>query len=313
MRLRAAGVFVLFVASALSAPASAYGSASTRVLADGRTEVTLADGHRLHIHGYEPRTPQWLDPVAGTRPSHGTDLNPGDPERAPVCGTDYYQHVLYAQVLLPRYDASKARIQSAVRRMNHVLDVEALSSGNKHADFKVLCDGAGQIAVGSFIAIGTEFQTIVAAARQQGYNKSNEDYTIFYDGPHPLYCGVGSYSSDESLSVNNANNRGGGYAITYLGCWDGRTPMHENGHNQGAVQYSAPQSTGSGAHCNDQVDVMCYRDGGDRNQTQVTLCTDRMHYDCRNDTYFDAGPEPGEWLDTHWNIGSTLNRFIVFS
>ncbi len=32
-------------------------------------------------------------------------------------------------------------------------------------------------------------------------------------------------------------------------CWNGSTPMHENGHNQGAVQYDAPYSTGDGAHC----------------------------------------------------------------
>ena len=276
----------------------------------GQTRITLDDGATFTIHGYEPRTPEWLDPTV-IRASHGTDMGPGDPERAPVCATDYYQHVLYAQVAIDHYAVFKTRIQSAIRRMNHVLNEEALASGGRTADFKVLCDGTGQIQVDRFTAIGTEFQTIVQSARLAGFTNPNADYTIFYDGPHPLYCGVGSFSSDERLIAGNANNAGGGYAITYNGCWDGRTPMHENGHNQGAVQYSAPNSTGSGAHCNDQIDVMCYSDGGDRDVGDFTACSDRIHYDCNNDTYFDAGPEAGEWLSSHWNIGSPLNRFIV--
>ena len=37
-----------------------------------------------------------------------------------------------------------------------------------------------------------------------------------------------------------------------------------------------------------------------------------MYYDCGFDTYFDAMPERGEYLDENWNIGSPENRFIVF-
>ena len=90
--------------------------------------------------------------------------------------------------------------------------------------------------------------------------------------------------------------------------------MHENAHNQGAVQYSSPQSTGSGGHCSQGHDVLCYApDGGDRNQVLSIACADRVHFDCEGDDYFDPSPEPGEYLATHWNLGSPLNRFIVFS
>jgi hypothetical protein len=34
-------------------------------------------------------------------------------------------------------------------------------------------------------------------------------------------------------------------------------------------------------------------------------------FDCNKDTYFDTQPESGEWLNTHWNVGSTLNRFLL--
>ena len=41
-------------------------------------------------------------------------------------------------------------------------------------------------------------------------------------------------------------------------------------------------------------------------------CTDYLHYDCGWDTYFDSNPEPGEWLASHWNIGSGVNHFVGF-
>ena len=90
--------------------------------------------------------------------------------------------------------------------------------------------------------------------------------------------------------------------------------MHENGHNEGAVQYGAPFSTGTGAHCWDENDVMCYSpDGGDLHQQGTIIrCTDQLHFDCGNDDYFDSSPESCEYLATHWNLGSRLNRFIAF-
>ncbi len=268
-------------------------------LAGGHWRIHLADGSSLLTHGPDPK------------PDHGTDMNPGDPERPPICAGDYYQQVLYAYPSTNRLATVTAQIRSAVRRMNAVLNEESVASGSRTADFKVLCDGTGQIQLNAFQSSGNSYTNIVNAAKAAGFNKSNVDYTIFYDGSSGA-CGVGSYYSDERLIVDNNNNKGGGYGISYSGCWDGRTPMHENGHNQGAVQYNSPYSTGSGAHCRDLADVMCYSDGGDRDTGTISRCTDRMHYDCGNDDYFDSAPEAGEYLATNWNIGSPLNRFVVF-
>ncbi len=87
--------------------------------------------------------------------------------------------------------------------------------------------------------------------------------------------------------------------------------MHENGHNQGAVQYDAPFSTGDGAHCNDGYDVMCYADGGPTSRYTTSSCS-TYRLDCRFDSYYDTVTESGEWLSTNWNIGWSGNYFLKF-
>jgi hypothetical protein len=280
-------------------------------LPSGLYEVDPAAGPEFTSHG--------PDTVSDIRPSHGQGLGPGDPERPPVCATgDYYQHVLYAyrSGQENRLDAVKANLQGSIRRMNAVLNEEALASGGVTADYRVLCDAAGEIQVDS-VETGsgaTSLTDVMNAAKAEGFDDPDVDYTIFFDFDDPDYCGVGHFSGDERLSENNRNNRGGDYGMTYRDCWYGSTPMHENGHNQGAVQYGAPYSTGSGAHCYDENDVMCYADRGSLYPgSLLQRCTDRLYFDCGFDSYFDAAPEPCEYLATHWNMGSRLNRFIEFS
>ena len=285
------------VAACVPTPVEGLGPACRT--ADGLWEVVLEDGTTLTTHGVDPHAHD-----------HGTGMGPGDPERAPACATDFHQHVLYGRPASApdRFAAVKAQIQSAIRRMDHVLNEEALSSGGVTADYKVLCDAAGDVRVDAFVVSSgsAEFSAVVSAARAAGFNRPNADYTIFYDGTSSGVCGVGSFSTDDRPGADNRNNNGGGYGITYVNCWSGRTPMHENGHNQGAVQTLAPD-TDAGGHCIEGHDVMCYP-----TSAYLVLCPDRIHFDCDNDTYFDAAPEPGEWLATHWNIGSRVNRFVRF-
>ena len=240
----------------------------------------------------------------------------GDPERPPVCATDHYQQILYGRPATApdRLSAVLPSLRSEMRRTNALLNESSLDSGGPTADYKMACDPDGQINVQGFTATGSSFTQVVAGARAAGFNDPSVDYTIFYDDPGSNACGVGSYYNDDSLSVNNRSNSGGGYGVSYSPCWYGTTPMHENGHNEGAVQNGAPYSTGTGGHCWDEEDVMCYSpDGGNLHQEgTIERCTDMVYFDCGFDTYFDSAPEPGEYLDSHWNIGSPLNRFIVF-
>lgn len=272
------------------------------------------DGPNLVTHGPDAK-PDLGARARAAGATRGIGFSSGDEERAPVCATDYYQHILYARPSSAedRLSQVKPDIQAAVRRMNAVLNADAIESGGVSADYKLLCDGAGAIRVDGFVSSGNGFEAIVNSARAAGFDEPNADYTIFFDGT-TSYCGVGSYASDESPLVTNASNAGGGYAIAYRDCWNNETPMHENGHNQGAVQYNGPYSTGTGGHCYDEDDVMCYSpDGGDLNQGGTILrCSERIHFDCGYDDYFNASAVPGAYLATHWNIGSAVNRFISF-
>ena len=347
---RRAGVLAALALGAAAALAPAAGAHTSTAGEDGYftvSETRQVVGHnaRLQPNGlYQFRAGGAVFQTHGPDPitvdSHGTSMDVGDPERVPVCTTStssYHQRILYAynQGTANRLATVTPHIQAAIRRMDHVLDEESVISGGPHADYRVFCAAGGAIKVDAFVvppASGggsqSSFGNIVAAARAAGYTSPNVDYTIFYDASDSsgLACGVGSFWGDDRAIAGNYNNNPGGsvqggYAVTYgpyssptsAGCWYGHTPMHENGHNQGAVQAAAPFSTGTGAHCWDEIDVMCYSpDGGNVHQGgTVTYCSASERFDCRNDSYFDTAPETGEWLATHWNIGSTLNRFIV--
>lgn len=294
---------------------------------DGLLRVRAEDGLRFLTHGPDFPLSQ-RDPLT----DHGSDIDIGDPERAPVCApnpaTDYHQEVLYAYPSSGTNDlaAERENIRGIMRRMNLVLDEESRASGGANADYVVRCETGSTAIRVSAVSVPSpdsqaSFTEIVNAARAQGFTNARIDYTMFYDGPGDAgACGVGYMYSDDRLISDNANNNSSGsagYAATFDGCWYGRTPMHENGHNQGAVQSAAPSSTGDGGHCNQRDDVMCYSpDGGNLNQGGMVACATApgtLHFDCGWDTYFDAAPEPGEWLATHWNIGSPLNRFVSFT
>lgn len=339
-RFRVATACVLFASLTLAAPAAAHDSApeistdTEKVLGgeisttkDDLLRVRTEEGARFLTHGPDfPQSRQ--DPLT----DHGGDIGPGDPERAPVCATnpatDYHQEALYAYPSSGTNDvaAERTSIRGIIRRMNHVLDEESRASGGPNADYIVRCEtGSSEIRVSAFPVPSPDsqatFSEIVDAAKAAGFTNPRVDYSMFYDGPgNAGACGVGFLYDDDRLISDNANNNSSGsagYAATFDSCWYGRTPMHENGHNQGAVQSAAPSSTGSGAHCNQRDDVMCYSpDGGNLLQGGMVNCPTApgtLHFDCGWDTYFDAAPEPGEWLATNWNIGSPLNRFIRFT
>ena len=302
-----------------AAPGSTYkalrGLGPAKAEGRGLLRVKLRNDDTVLTHGPD------AEPAGEGARAAATPGDPpavGGPERQPVCASDHHQHVLYGYPAdrASRFAAVKATILGEIKRMNAALNEEALASGGRSADYKVRCDGEGEVRVDTFESseadAATTFSGVLSAARDAGFDSQNADYTIFFDSSVPPACGTGTYSPDHRLSAENHNNAGGDYAVVYSNCWTNRTAMHENGHNQGAVQYDAPFSTGDGAHCTDGYDVMCYSDGGNKDLGMSVFCWDKLRFDCRHDTYFDTAPEAGDYLASNWNLGSELNRFIAF-
>ena len=292
---------------------------------DGGFKVDVSRGPDLFTHGPDPVPANAMDGSAGGAQGVPGTIDPygtGGLTDPPLCvgdpNGDYYQHVLYGrpQGTTSRLEQFRSSFVDALFQMNYVLDRDSEASGGPGADYKFLCNQDLTLRIDSFVNQGAaNFADVTSAARAAGFNKQNVDYTIFYDGdPAVPQCGVGGFFFDEDPTATNINNLGNAHAITWVDCWFNNTPMHENGHNQGAVQYDAPHSTGSGAHCWEEIDVMCYSpDGGDKHQEgTVLVCNGLQRFDCGADDYFDSAVEGNEaYLDDHWNIGSAVNRFIV--
>jgi PKD repeat protein len=297
---------------------------------NGLYRVDAGQGPDLLTHG--PDTEEQIEAEAAAA-GQSAQFGPGSPERAPKCTlareeAERFQMVIYARPAssADRYEESKPIIRTQMRRMNWVLNRDSLASGGPTADYRVACNFPLEeqtIFVGQLITQGSSYAEIVAAAKAAGWIDYRADHTIFFDGEDPTgqACGIGNIWNDDSLAANNRNNNPnvagatGDYGVTYRSCWNGNTVMHENGHNSGAVQNTAAHATGQGGwHCWDELDVMCYSpDGGTNHQQGVEfLCADREYFDCGYDDYFDSNPESGEYLATHWNLGSPLNKFIQF-
>ncbi|MER7119134.1 RICIN domain-containing protein [Streptomyces goshikiensis] len=154
----------------------------------------------------------------------------------------------------------------------------------------------------------SEFSATNNALAGKGLDRRDRKYMIFADTQ--VYCGIGTFNGDERPGQTNQSNFGPSYGRTDSGCWGGHTAAHELGHNLGAVNNSAP-NTSRGAHCTDEWDVMCYSDTPYYPQMR-NVCTNQASeniLDCNHDDYFHTNPKPGSYLATHWNIAD--NQFLM--
>lgn len=150
----------------------------------------------------------------------------------------------------------------------------------------------------------SEFSAMNRALAARGLDRRDRKYMIFADAQ--VYCGIGTFAGDERPAQNNLSNFGPSYGRTDTGCWGGHTAAHELGHNLGAVNNSAP-NTSRGAHCTDEWDVMCYSDSPYYPRMR-SVCQDGAYenrLDCNHDDYFHTNPRPGSYLATHWNIADS--------
>jgi hypothetical protein len=213
-------------------------------------------------------------------------------------------------------------IRGAVRLANGIVYSSAQQTSSRwDVRLRVRCDARNRILVRTFPlakrgddASGETFPQIVTAGRAVGFRQPMTKYVVFWDSPVTGMCGQGEMHVDDRRTVNNGNNRGDTYSVVFgRSCWAGSAVLHEIGHAMGAVQDSAPHSTGL-SHCNQEQDIMCYPDGGPagRVSSMVVSCTGVAVFDCGHNDYFKVGRARG-YLGTHWNAGWSKNRFLAFA
>lgn len=268
--------------------------------------------------------------------THGVDALDGAAvasasPKPPACvaglAGDAYVRVIYARAVddADQYAALAPAIRDLVATANGMVSDAAVATGGA-ADLKVLCAGGVIVVANETLPTpkaSASFSTIVTDLRAKGYTSTSIKNWVFYDDTGACGCtGTGHLYRDDSLAATNLNNGGPGssamFAVDfgYTGATGARTLLHELGHTLGAVQWSAPHTSGAG-HCWDGKDTMCYNDGGP-NATRCTVdfyCSSVCSveaFDCGHDDYFHRNPPAGSYLATHWNIGNALDRFLAF-
>jgi len=132
----------------------------------------------------------------------------------------------------------------------------------------------------------------------------------------PGVIGLAQTPPDDTPGPDNAANFAWGLHAVVYGTGDStfmesealtvHAVLHEMTHTLGAVQSTAPHTTGAG-HCTDGYDVMCYDDGGpNAGLYNTAACPDpgapfTLNYDCGANDYFAVAPLAGSYLATHWN------------
>lgn len=222
------------------------------------------------------------------------------------------------------------KMRRAIYDASAYLNAEASRvSATAVAKYPVLCDSAGEAIVHEVVLetskLSDSASSIIGDLWRLGFRSSVAKYLIFYDDCAGESCatgGVATINRDDRASAQNANNSGPDFAIDFGSSLDAppswSTILHESGHNMGAVQLSAPHSSGysetlkNGFHCNDGQDVMCYADGGDQSAYFPLACLEER-FDCNNDDYFNPLASGTEYLANHWNLAASYNEFLVHS
>lgn len=276
----------------------------------GGWRVLLGDGTTVDTHGADE---------SHAFPARNAARLSGGKSSAPACVADptwQFHNVLVYAVAADKPDRSAElapTLRDMVGQANAFLRQESSELGQA-GRYKFRCDSGGAV---TLLAArlptpdaDATFATIVRDLRAAGIDSPYAKHWVWYDGTRGNLYGVGTMWINDKLTSANRNARGGDYAVTF-GLLDPMVMVHENAHNLGAVQLTAPHTTGYG-HCTDGLDVMCYFDHPDAKPYDPNVCTDRVHLDCNHDDYFHPNPPPGSWLATHWNLGHKFNRFLDF-
>lgn len=224
-------------------------------------------------------------------------------------------------------------MRGVLKKINTWLREQALndSNGNTAARLRAVCYSSGTLFVSdagqsAHSASGANYDDVVAELRGKGYNNPDKKYLVLFDTgdckptgvPNQCATGVGTWWNDATRSTTNPANQP--YSNSFAGIsivWGpryfhefGTATLHELMHSMGAVNTAAPYNTGAG-HCWDDLDTMCYDDGGSNPPGAVFSRCSLSSIDCYSDAYYRVGASSG-WVSSNWQVGYTGNRFMSF-
>lgn len=218
-----------------------------------------------------------------------------------------------------RYAALESSLQLWAAGVDDVVNRSAaLTGGVRNVRYVTESGGGGCVAKVLNVTVpagaASSFNATISAVQALGYTDPSRKYLMWTDAT--VLCGIASMYPNDSESQANPNNGAyPQYARIDAGCWgfgdgarDHSVEAHELLHTIGGVQNSAPHSTKVG-HCWDESDTMCYADGGSYAMRQICAAEMEYFFDCGSDDYFSTYPDPGSYLDGHWNAADS--RFLI--
>lgn len=214
----------------------------------------------------------------------------------------------------------------------------AAGGGNYAQHYRFLCSSGSpptiKISVVKLMPIGPDsaftYGDMVTSLENQvalklgktNFKNPNHVYGVFVDNlgwSYPYGGQASIYNDDRWRATENLNNTvSPAYCCKYSliklepawGDYDALVFMHEIGHNLGAVQLSAPHSSGA-FHCYDEQDTMCYDDGGsyfaNGGSLQPSCSTSEPTevWDCGLNDYFAVFPEWEDYPGGYWNLSES--------
>lgn len=149
----------------------------------------------------------------------------------------------------------------------------------------------------------------ISELRSKGFTRTDRKYMIWMDAT--VLCGVGGVTNDTRPGQDNPANIGPSYGRSDSGCWGKSTEAHELIHNLGGVQKNAPNNGSQNQHCNDEWDVMCYKDASQTEMRFICPESEKAILDCNKDDYFNTSTNipASNYLSKNWNTAN--NRFLI--
>ncbi|MDH5225730.1 MAG: hypothetical protein OEW46_13275 [Actinomycetota bacterium] len=231
-----------------------------------------------------------------------------------------------------RASTYRSWIRQSIAMADSNLDAQSPGVGGQH--LRMYCKNGRKITVSAIalLPIGGDgsyvFGDVLASLLERvtnGLGDADIDtprytYVVFVDNITCCYRPAGQgtiYYDDRSAPDVNLNNLaafGPRFAMVEIGgspFTGSYVFQHEVGHTIGAVQLSAPHSSGA-AHCYTSADIMCYADGGPYftgGGSMESVCAPmpdgQFPFDCQGGDYYEIAPDTGSYLASFWNTANS--------